>query len=142
LDKQNPKYLRIINEENGKGGKRNEDHICPERLKGGSIAEEVLKRKQLKCDRCRCIYYGIFISCPACFALMCQNCGKIRPKRYDYPNRCSCGCVYGSPVILTEFNSDIGKYVKCEPFEYEGGKRQRPMTFREMGIDYLQFIPS
>lgn len=104
----------IVNDENGVGGKRNDDHVCPFRLRSGSATDEARIRKKIVCKRCGKQFYGKFVDCPDCFKLVCQKCGTLQDWRIDKPeNTCiNCGHPYLDWMEITTYDPITGKYIK------------------------------
>jgi hypothetical protein len=80
----------VLNAENGRGGIRDERHICPDRL-GSQVANDYDFKAKRWCSRCDKIFFGVFAMCPYCFKLKCTRCGKLRDWRLDVKMAgCSC----------------------------------------------------
>lgn len=98
----------IVNDVTGKGGRKGEDHICPNRLGTGSVADEERIKKTFVCVRCSHKFSGKYVDCPRCFKLTCQACGAMQDWRMDAPkNTCiQCAHKYLAWTTISEYVSD------------------------------------
>ncbi|HTH21242.1 MAG TPA: hypothetical protein VL854_03415 [Nitrososphaeraceae archaeon] len=104
----------IVNAEGGEGGFKGDRHVCKHRLESGSIAENVLSKKDIICNRCGLKYKGEYVSCPDCFALKCQDCATVyywlrSRKKAGCPK---CGSLYADNIELSVYNSQRKCYEK------------------------------
>jgi hypothetical protein len=108
----------IINDENGPGGNRGDDHICPNRLRTGSAANLQRIKETIICKRCSRKFPGRHVDCPFCFKLICQACGAIQDWLFDTPkNTCNrCGHPYLAWTEISVYVSD-GIYRRKTPEE-------------------------
>ena len=110
----------VLNAENGRGGLRNDPHVCPDRVgskyhKGDHFFnkyEYKLKQQYKLCGECATKFNTeVFVLCPNCFKLECRECGNLQSWHVTKGANCfNCGGKTSVRQVWTAYERLYGKH--------------------------------
>jgi hypothetical protein len=110
----------VLNAENGRGGFRNDPHVCPDRVgsnyhKGDHFFnkfEYKLKQQYKTCPECATSFNSeVMVLCPNCFKLECRKCENLQSWIIGGGRECfNCGGLCDVRQVFTAYQRLYGKY--------------------------------